>query len=112
VGRELLPQQIQVRRFAAETVPVLCEDRRYSPGGHEIPHAVHTWPLQACTALSGVRYFLEDFVPFSGSVVSQGFYLLCEAIARAGLLVGGDAGVEGGPLGAVAVRVRHSLPLD
>ncbi len=34
-----------------------------------------------------------------------------EAIAGAGLLVGGDAGVEDSPLRAVAVRVRHAHSL-
>jgi hypothetical protein len=39
-------------------------------GRHEIPHTVHTWPLQAGAALSGVRYLLKYRVPFTGGVVS------------------------------------------
>src|SRR5215212_1630152 len=38
--------------------------------------------------------------------------LLGEGVAGAGLLVSGDAGVEDGPLRAVAVRVRHDYSSD
>src|SRR5215211_3922810 len=38
--------------------------------------------------------------------------LLGEGVAGAGLLVSGDAGVEDGPLWAVAVRVRHGYSSD
>src|SRR5829696_10121066 len=107
---ELPPQEVGVGGFAAETVPVLCEHHIYIATGYKVPHTVHTWPLQAGAALSGVYYFLEDFVAFSGGVGSQGFELLGKGVAGAGLLVCGDAGVEDGPLWAVAVGARHPHP--
>jgi hypothetical protein len=76
--------------------------------GHEIPYAVHTGPLHAGPALSGVRDLLEDLAFFSGGVASQSFGLLGQGAARAGLLVCGDTGVEDSLLRAAAVRVRHA----
>lgn len=66
---ELASQEVGVGGFAAETVPVLCQYRVYVPGGHEVPHAVHTGPLQAGAALPGIYYLLEDLVPFTSSVL-------------------------------------------
>src|SRR5215217_864145 len=86
---------------------ILCQHHGDAASSHEIPHTVHTWPLKACAALSGVYYLLYDLVPLTGSIRSQGFDLLGEAVAGAGLFVCGNAGVEDGPLRAVAVRGRH-----
>ena len=101
---ELAPKEVMVGRLAGEAVPVLRQHHGDAAGGYEIPHAVHAGPLQARAALAGVLYLLEDLVAFSGGVLSQGFDLLGEGVAGAGLLVGGDAGVEDRPLRAVAVR--------
>src|SRR5215207_1953696 len=96
-----------VGRLTSKAVPVLRQDHRNAVRGHQVPHAVHTWPLQACPALSGVGYLLEDLVALPGGVLTQGSYLLGEGISAPGLLVGGEAGVEDGPLGAVAVGTGH-----
>src|SRR5215216_7306506 len=104
---ELAPQEIGICGLAAETIPVLCQHHEDAATSHEVPHTVHARPLQARSALAGVLYLLEHLVAFSGSIVSQGFDLLGERVAGAGLLVCGDAGVEDSPLWAVAVRVRH-----
>src|SRR5688572_8476431 len=101
-----------VRRFAGEPIAVLCEYHMDASSSHEVPHQIHAWPLQAGTALSRVYYLLEDLVACLGSVGSQGFYLLGQRVARADLLVRGDAGVEYGPLWAVAVCARHRCPLS
>src|SRR5687768_3046959 len=94
---ELAPQEVGVGGFAAETVPILCEHHIDAASAHQVPHAVHTWPLKASAALAGVYYLFEDLVAFTGSVLPQGFKLLGERVARAGLLVCGDSGVEDGP---------------
>jgi hypothetical protein len=104
VRRKLLSQEIQVRGLSGDPVPVLGQHHRHAASRYQVPHAVHAGPLQAGAALSGVLYFLEDFVPFAGGVGSQSFYLLSERVSATGLFVGGDAGVEDGPLRAVAVR--------
>jgi hypothetical protein len=57
-------------------------------------------------------HLLKDLVPFASSVGSEGFELLGERVAGAGLLICRDTGVEDGPEdgpleGVVAVRVRH-----
>src|ERR671915_1819620 len=101
---ELAPQEVGVGGFAAETVPVLCQHHSDASGGNQITHAVHAWPLQAGTALTWVYHLLEDLIALSDSVRSQSFDLLGERVSAAGLLVGGDAGVEDGSLRAVAVR--------
>jgi len=54
--------------------------------------------------LSGVLYHFEDLLAFALGVLSQGFDLLGEGVTRAGLLVGGDTGVEDGAARVVAVR--------
>src|SRR5918997_5205397 len=105
---ELAPQEVVVRRLPGEAVPVLGQDNGHPAGGHEVPYAVHPWPFQGGTALAGVRYLLEDFVAFALAVDSQGFELLGEGVTAPRLLVGGDAGVENSPPGAVAVRRRHA----
>ena len=107
---ELLAEQVVVGGLAGEPVPVLCQHHGDAPGGHEVAHAVHAGPLQAGAALSGVLHLLEDLVAFSGGVVSEGFYLLGERVAGAGLLICRDAGVEDSPLRAVAVVLRAWLP--
>src|SRR5215212_3314919 len=94
---ELPPEQVVVGGLAGEAVPVLRHDDGDAPTGDEVPHTVHAGPFQARTALSGILNLLEDLEAFSGGKVSQGFYLLGERVARAGLLVRGDAGVEDGP---------------
>src|SRR3712207_9355765 len=48
-------------------------------------------------------------IPLSGHILSQGFYLLSERVSGPRLLVGGHAGVEDSPLGAVIVRALHHL---
>jgi len=53
---ELAPQEVGVGGFAAETVPVLRKHHGNAASGHQVPHAVHTWPLQASAALTGVYY--------------------------------------------------------
>src|SRR5215208_1569400 len=97
-----------VGRLAGYAVPVLCKHHGNAASGHQVTHTVHTWPLQACAALSGVYYLLEDLVAFSGGVLPQGLKLLGKRVAGACLFVCGDAGVEDGPkdgsLEAVAVR--------
>ena len=73
---ELPAEEVVVGGLAGEAVAVLCQHHMDTSGGHKIPHAVHAWPLKAGAALSGVCYLLKDLIPFSGSVVSQGFDLL------------------------------------
>src|SRR5215208_7403238 len=108
---ELPPQEVVIRWLTGEPIAVLCKHHRDAPGGHEIPHTVHTWPLKAGAALSGVYYLLQDLVAFTGGVLPQGFKLLGKRVAGAGLLVCGDAGVEDypedGPLEAVTISGRH-----
>src|SRR5687767_3521669 len=94
---ELASQEVGVGGFTAETVPILCEHHIDAASAHQVSHTVHARPLQACAALSGVRYLLEDLVPFSSGVLPEGLKLLGEGVARAGLLVCRDAGVEDGP---------------
>ena len=74
-----LPVQ-QVIRLAGEPTAVLCQHYIDATTRYEVPHAVHTWPLQACAALTGVYYLLEDLVAFSGGVLPQGFKLLGERV--------------------------------
>src|SRR5215204_1340504 len=93
--------------LTCEAVPVLSEHHGDSADGHEVAHTVHARPLEARSALAGVRNLLEDLVPFSASVISQSFYLLGEGVAAAGLLIGRDAGIEDGTARAVAIRGRH-----
>src|SRR5215203_520776 len=104
---ELSPEQVMVGGLPGYTVPILRQHHRHTTSRYQVSHAVHPGPLQTRAALSGVLYLLEYLVAFSGGVLTQGFDLLGQGVARAGLLVCGDAGVEDGPLGAVAVRVRH-----
>ena len=78
---ELAPQEVGVGGFAAETVPILSEHHRDAASAHQVSHAVHTWPLKACAALSRVHYLLEDLVPLLGGISSQGFNLLGERVA-------------------------------
>src|SRR5215208_4561976 len=105
---ELTAEKVMIGRLAGNAIPILRQHHGNAPSGHEVPHTVHTWPLKAGAALSGIYYLLEDLVPLSGGVGSQSFDLLGEGVAGAGLLVCGDAGVEDGPedspLQAVAVR--------
>jgi len=55
---ELTPEEVMVGGPAGDAVSVLCQDHRNATSGHEVPHAVHTWPLKACAALTGVYYLL------------------------------------------------------
>ena len=55
---ELLAQQVMVGRLSREPVAVLCQHHSNAPGRHEVPYTVHTRPLKARAALSGVLYFL------------------------------------------------------
>src|SRR5918995_5618197 len=95
---ELAPQEVGVCRLTAETVPILSEHHGDASSAHQVPHTVHAGPLQAGPTLSGICYLFEDLVAFSGCVVSEGFDLLGERVAGAGLFVCGDAGVEDSPL--------------
>lgn len=67
---ELAPEQVMISGLAGDAVSVLSEHNRDPTGSHEVPHTVHTWPLKAGAALSRVRYFFEDLVPFTAGVVS------------------------------------------
>jgi hypothetical protein len=62
---ELASQEIGVGGFAAETVPILSEHHRDAASAHQVAHAIHTWPLKAGAALSGVYYLLEDLITFA-----------------------------------------------
>jgi hypothetical protein len=73
---ELPPQEVVVSRLTSEPIAVLCQHHGNIPGGQEVPHTVHAWPLKACAALSRVGDLLENLVTLSGSVVSQSFDLL------------------------------------
>src|SRR5215212_7228045 len=101
---ELPPKEVGIGGLPAEAVPVLGKHHGDTTAGYEVAHAVHARPLEAHAALAGVPYLFEDLVSFSGSIVSQGFDLLGQREAGAGLLVRGDACVEDDQLGAVAVR--------
>ena len=92
-----------VGRLTGKAVPILCQDHRDATSGHRVSHPVHSRPLEACSALSGVRDLLENLIALSGGILPQGLELLGEGVAASCLLVCGDAGVEYGPLGAVAV---------
>jgi hypothetical protein len=96
--------------LASEAVPILGEHHRNATSGHQVPNSVHTRPLQARTALARVLYLLEDLVALPCGILPQCFKLLGEGEAAPCLLVGGDAGVEDGPLGAVGAR--HYLLLS
>src|SRR5215203_6777348 len=78
---ELPPQEVVISWLAGEAVPILRQHHRYSATSHEVPHAVHAWPLKACAALPGVLHPLEDLVTFSGGGLAEGFYLLGEGVA-------------------------------
>jgi hypothetical protein len=52
---ELPSEEVSIRRFPAETVPVLSEHGRSAPGGYQVPHMIHARPLQAGTTIAGVR---------------------------------------------------------
>jgi hypothetical protein len=75
---ELASEKVMVGRLAGDPVPVLCEDDRYTSGGHEISHAVHARTLEARPALPRVLHFFEDLVGFAVGVLAQSFYLLGE----------------------------------
>src|SRR5215210_1704618 len=100
-----------VSRLAGEAIPVLREYQRNTTGSHEIPHTVHTGPLQAGAALTGVLYLLEDFEAFSGSIGPQSFDLLGQRVAGACLLVRTDTGVEDGTARTVAISIGHDYVL-
>ena len=51
---ELAAEEVVIGRLAGEPIAVLCEHHIDTASGHEVPHAVHARPLQACAALSGV----------------------------------------------------------
>ena len=57
--------------------------------------------------MARVLDLLDDLVAFRDSVLPQPLYLLLERVAAADLLFGGEAGVEDGPLGAMAVGAWH-----
>ena len=73
---ELTPEEVVVCGLARDAVPILGKHHGNAPGGHEIPHTVHSRTLQGRATVSGVYYLCEDLVAFSGSVGSQGFELL------------------------------------
>jgi len=104
---ELLLEEVEVGGLAGETVPVLGEHDGHAAGGHQVPHAVETGPLEARTALPGVQNLLQDLVTLGRCVVPKPLYLLAKAVAALGLLVRRDAGVEDGLLRAVAIRATH-----
>jgi hypothetical protein len=106
---ELALEEVMVGGLAGEAVPVLRQHHGDAAGGHEVAHAVHAGPLQACPALPGVRHLFEDFVAFLARVGPQSLHLLGEGVTLVGLLLGGHAGVEDGAAGTVAVRVGHGL---
>src|SRR5215204_522088 len=51
---KLPPQQVMVGGLAGEPVAVLCQHHGGATSSHEVPHTVHTWPLKAGAALSGI----------------------------------------------------------
>ena len=91
---EHLAKLREVRGLTNELVVVLRQHRRDAPGGREIPHGVHSGPLQATAALPRVRHLIKDLAGFTGGVVSKGFYLLAEWEAGSYLLVCGHSGVQ------------------
>jgi hypothetical protein len=67
---ERLAQIREVRGLTREPVAVLRQHRRDAPVGHEIPHGVHSGPLQATAALHRVRHLIKVLVAITGSVAS------------------------------------------
>jgi hypothetical protein len=67
---KLPAEQVVIRRFARELVPILRQHRRDTASAHQVPHAVHAWPLKARAALYGIYYLFEDLVPFTSGVLS------------------------------------------
>jgi len=55
---ELAPEKVMVGGLAGEPITVLGQHHIDTTTRYEFPHTVHTWPLQAGAALSGVYYFL------------------------------------------------------
>src|SRR5215203_7405693 len=94
-------QVFVVPRLAADPVYVLGQHHRHAACSHEVPDTVHAGAFKSHAALSGVRYLLEDLVSLAGGVLPQSLDLLGEGVPAPCLLVGRDAGVEDGPLGAV-----------
>src|SRR5215203_6419470 len=94
-------QVFVVPRLAADPVYVLGQHHRHAACSHEVPDTVHAGAFKSHAALSGVRYLLEDLVSLAGGVLPQSLDLLGEGVPAPCLLVGGDAGVEDGPLGAL-----------
>jgi hypothetical protein len=78
---ELTLEEVVVGGLAGEAVPVLGQHHGDAAGGHEVPHPVHAGPLQARSALAGVRYLLGNLVALTGGVVPQSLDLLGEGIA-------------------------------
>src|SRR5215217_6688785 len=66
---ELPPQQVVIGGLAGEAVPILCQHHIDTTTGYQVPHTVHTGPLKAGAALSGVRYLFEDLVALSRGVL-------------------------------------------
>ena len=58
-----------IRGLAGESVPILRQHHIDTTTRYEVTHTVHTRPLKARAALSGVYYLLEDLVPFTGGVL-------------------------------------------
>jgi len=67
---ELPLEQVRVRRLPAEAVPVLSKHYGDAAGGHKLPHAVHSRPLEVGPALAGVRHLLKDLVTLSRRVLA------------------------------------------
>src|SRR5215207_10318383 len=107
---ELLLQEIVVRWLPSEAVPYLRHHHRDTTGCYQVSDPVHSWPRKARPALPRVSYLLQDFVPFAGRVLPQGFHLLSKGIATLRLLFGGHASVEYRPLRVVTVGARHCRP--
>jgi hypothetical protein len=78
---KLSTEEVVVGGLTGEAIAVLCQHHGDASGGYEIAHAVHAGPLQACAALAGVLYFLENLAALSRGVLSQGFYLLGERVS-------------------------------
>jgi hypothetical protein len=66
---ELAPEKVVIRRLAGEPIAVLRQHDIDTATRYEVPHAVHSRPLKACAALSGIYYLLENCVAFTGSVL-------------------------------------------
>jgi hypothetical protein len=49
----------------------LGEDNGDTASSHQVSHAVHTGPLEACATLASVLHFLKNLVAFAAGVGSK-----------------------------------------